>query len=125
MWGAVITLGGLAYTVIYSVNLYSGVSLLSNLYYYLFALFVYNACAVAALATRHPCYSFLDVGVTALVVNLLFVFYKTNVANPKQSLEFGEFEVLELILRTTLFLAFTTLYANFANCVDGCCKVVW
>jgi hypothetical protein len=120
MWGALITLGGLAYTVLYSVNLYSGVSLLSNLSYYLFALFVYNACAVATLATRHPCYTFLDVGVTALFVNLLFVFYRTRNQNSKE-----QFEVLELILRTTLFLAFTSLFANFANCVDGCCKVVW
>ena len=116
MIGVIITLGGLAYTVIYSVNLYGSVSVLSNKNYYLLALVAYNACAVATLATRHPCYSFLDVGVTALFVNLLFVFHKTGD---------GTLRNLELVLRTTLFLGFTALFANLANCVDGCCKIVW
>lgn len=113
--GTLITLGGLAYTVVYSVNYYSKIGKYKTKWWYLSALVVYNACVITVLALRHPCYSFLDVGITALITNLLFVF-SAEVHNAQTP------EVLEIVLRTVLFLAFVALAANLANCVDGCCR---
>ena len=113
--GTVITLGGLAYTVVYSVYYYNTSLAKKEMrrarLWYLAALVVYNAGVITVLATRHPCYSFLDVGICALVANLLFVFYNDD-----------DTDTLEFVLRSTLFLAFLALLANLANCADGCCR---
>lgn len=112
--GTAITLGGLAYTVLYSVYNYSGINKLGYASkFYIAALALYNACAIAALATQHPCYQFIDVGVCAFLVNLLFVFY------PAKQIKL---ETYAATLKATLFLAFLALFANIANCADGCCK---
>ena len=113
--GTVITLGGLAYTVVYSVNYYAAIGKYESKWWYLGALVAYNACVITVLALRHPCYSFLDVGITALITNLLFVF-STELKNAQTP------QVLEIVLRTTLFLAFVALAANLVNCVDDCCR---
>jgi len=111
--GTAITLGGLAYTVLYSVYNYSGIKSLGDAStFYIAALALYNGCAIAALATQHPCYQFIDVGVCAFLVNLLFVFYPAN----------DNVKTYAATLKATLFLAFLALFANIANCADGCCK---
>jgi hypothetical protein len=109
--GTVITLGGLAYTVVYSVFYYNSSLQKVGQWPYLLALVLYNAGVITVLALRHPCYSFLDVGICALVVNLLFVFYRSD-----------NTQILEFVLRNTLFLAFLALLSNLANCLDGCCR---
>lgn len=129
--GTVITLGGLAYTVVYSVYNYSGITEIAGFKFYLLALAAYNACAIAALATAHPCYQFLDVGLSAFLVNLLFVFYANPGVNepkdtdgkpvdPKKSKK--QRSDYEQVLRATLFLGFLALFSNIANCADDCCK---
>ena len=111
--GTAITLGGLAYTVLYSGYNYSGIERLDHSFLYLAALALYNGCAIAALATQHPCYQFIDVGVCAFLVNVLFVFYPAKE---------NQLKTYAATLKATLFLAFLALFANIANCADGCCK---
>ena len=85
---------------------------------------MYNACAIAALATLHPCYQFLDVGLSAFLVNLLFVFYANpgvNKTNPERDVT--KITEYEQVLRATLFLGFIALFSNIANCADDCCKL--
>ena len=121
--GTVITLGGLAYTVVYSVYNYSGITEIAGAKLYLFALGAYNACAIAALATLHPCYQFLDVGLSAFLVNLLFVFYANPGVNKTESGQVvKKITEYEQVLRATLFLGFLALFSNIANCADDCCK---
>ena len=111
--GTVITLGGLAYTVVYSVHNYGALVKYGTLkYWYLAALAIYNLGAIAALATQHPCYQFVDVGISAVLINVLFVFF------PDPNYE----NAYEVILRTALFLAYLGLFSNAANCANDCCR---
>jgi hypothetical protein len=109
--GTVVTLGGLAYSIFYWVYHYGELRQYRSREWYFLALAIYDAAAVAALATHHPCYQFADVGITAFLVNLVFASFSCE--NPKD---------YQFVLRASLALASVALFSNIANCANGCCR---
>lgn len=98
----IITLVGLAYTVLYVATAYGEVKWTSR---NTLAIAAFDAAVVTILARRDPCYSFTSVGTIALYVNVFFVLARIT-----------ELKNRELAVWCTTWLGLTALAATYINC---------
>lgn len=98
----IITLSGLAYTVLYVATVYGEVKWNSS---NSFAIALFDAIIITILARRDPCYSFSSTGTIALYVNLFFVLARVS-----------EIHNRDLGVWCTTWLGLTALGATYLNC---------
>ena len=98
----IITLTGLAYTVLYVATVYGEVKWNSR---NTLAIGAFDAVVVTVLAERHPCYSFYSIGTIALYVNAFFVLARVSGVQNR-----------DLAVWATSWLGLTALASTYINC---------
>jgi len=98
----IITLSGLAYTVLYVATAYGEVKWNSR---NTLAIAAFDSAVVVILARRDPCYTFASVGTVALYVNVFFVLARIS-----------GLENRDLAVWCTTWLGLTALAATYINC---------
>lgn len=98
----IITLVGLAYTVLYVATVYGGIKWNSR---NTIAISAFDAIVITVLARRDPCYTFSSVGTIALYVNIFFVLARVSGLHNR-----------DLGVWCTTWLGLTALAATYINC---------
>ena len=101
----VVTLSGLAYTVLYVATVYGDVSWTSR---NTLAIAAFDAAVVTILARRDPCYSFSSVGSIAFYVNVFFVLARVSGVQNR-----------DLAVWCTTWLGLPALAGTYLHCDNG------